>query len=617
MVLASGLALTAGEEPRYTIVDLGALGPSITHAYSINKWSQVVGESNGRAFLVTPEYDIDGNPVWFRDNNPEDGINDLMIDLGTLGGSGSVALGINDLGQVVGRAWTADIIPTHYAFMIVPEDTDGDGVPDTWFRDGDGDGANDLMISLGNLGSVGGRCSIARGISNSGYVVGYLGGANTVGGEAFIIVPEDTDGDDVPDTWFRDGDGDGANDLMIKLTPSGGAEAYGVNDSGQVVGWSSETSNLAGRAFLVTPADVDGDGDLDWFADTDGDEINDLMIELGPFPGDTGCRAKAINSISSSGKVQVVGSSWFMRSTVSSGYHGVRWEVDELGNVTLTDLGKVAPTDINDAGQVVGTWGSGSPKRRHYTALLWENGTMTELIDLLANSEGIGDLTAGGINESGEIVGTISGDGYQHAYIAVPSAQEPPPLEITTTSLPDAVLGEPYSATLEATGGTPPYTWSIIDGSLPGGLSLDPLTGVISGTPSSTGTWDFMVQVMDDLGDTATQPLSITVGTAPVVDVTVVSVTARDIRYGGKYNITATVRNDGLDGVTVHVDCGVEGDSGNQTLSTREVTIAPGESANVKFNDKSTLGKGEYTATVTVQEDPDVGTNNSDTFQIK
>jgi len=87
------------------------------------------------------------------------------------------------------------------------------------------------------------------------------------------------------------------------------------------------------------------------------------------------------------------------------------------------------------------------------------------------------------------------------------------PLDITTTALPGATLGVPYSQALEARGGTTPYTWSISSGSLPAGLSLAPSTGVISGTPSAEGAISFTVQVTDSAPTPATdtQALSITV----------------------------------------------------------------------------------------------------------
>ena len=72
------------------------------------------------------------------------------------------------------------------------------------------------------------------------------------------------------------------------------------------------------------------------------------------------------------------------------------------------------------------------------------------------------------------------------------------PLTITTSSpLPDGWVGTAYNQTLNATGGLTPYTWSITSGSLPSGLTLNSSTGVISGTPTTTGTSDFIVQVAD------------------------------------------------------------------------------------------------------------------------
>lgn len=59
-------------------------------------------------------------------------------------------------------------------------------------------------------------------------------------------------------------------------------------------------------------------------------------------------------------------------------------------------------------------------------------------------------------------------------------------LKITTQSMPDALAGQPYVETLTATGGTAPYTWSVPPGALPAGLSLDPVTGTVSGTAQAT-----------------------------------------------------------------------------------------------------------------------------------
>jgi len=91
---------------------------------------------------------------------------------------------------------------------------------------------------------------------------------------------------------------------------------------------------------------------------------------------------------------------------------------------------------------------------------------------------------------------------------------QPPPVAITTTSLDDGTVGTSYSQTLAATGGSTPYTWSVISGSLPAGLSLNASTGEISGTPSTDGTSNFTVQVMDDNSVTDTQALSITIDPA-------------------------------------------------------------------------------------------------------
>ncbi len=88
-----------------------------------------------------------------------------------------------------------------------------------------------------------------------------------------------------------------------------------------------------------------------------------------------------------------------------------------------------------------------------------------------------------------------------------------PVLEITTTTLPAGTVNTPYSATVSATGGIPPYTWSL--SGQPSWLSINATTGVLSGTPTTSGTTPtFEVTVLDS--ETPTQAsananLSITV----------------------------------------------------------------------------------------------------------
>jgi len=88
---------------------------------------------------------------------------------------------------------------------------------------------------------------------------------------------------------------------------------------------------------------------------------------------------------------------------------------------------------------------------------------------------------------------------------------EPTSPQITTTTFPNGTVGQPYSQTLQATGGTPPYSWSITNGNLPNGLSLNESSGEISGTPTADGTFNFTAQVEDSEQQTDTQDLFITI----------------------------------------------------------------------------------------------------------
>jgi hypothetical protein len=88
------------------------------------------------------------------------------------------------------------------------------------------------------------------------------------------------------------------------------------------------------------------------------------------------------------------------------------------------------------------------------------------------------------------------------------------PLEITTTALPSAVVGQSYDVVLSAIGGTPPYSWSVSTGALPGGFLLSSL-GTLLGLPSSAGTATVTLRVSDSAGLIATRIFNLVTTTPP------------------------------------------------------------------------------------------------------
>ncbi|MEW6128144.1 MAG: putative Ig domain-containing protein [Acidobacteriota bacterium] len=100
------------------------------------------------------------------------------------------------------------------------------------------------------------------------------------------------------------------------------------------------------------------------------------------------------------------------------------------------------------------------------------------------------------------------------------STPPPPPasLTITTTSVPAGTVNTAYSTTFAATGGVTPYSWSVVSGALPNGLQLNSATGVLNGTPTTTGSYTFTVQVSDAQTPPATnaKQFSLVVNAPPV-----------------------------------------------------------------------------------------------------
>ena len=140
-------------------------------------------------------------------------------------------------------------------------------------------------------------------------------------------------------------------------------------------------------------------------------------------------------------------------------------------------------------------------------------------------------------------------------------------LAIATQSLPAGNLGTGYSFSLQAVGGTTPYTWSLLSGSLPPGFSALPSAGVLSGTPSAIGTYNFTVKLTDAAANVQTQALSITINPAGI---TLVSITIAPATPTLSVNSTQQFLAIGTfsDGSTQNLTSSVTWNSGTTSVAT-------------------------------------------------
>ena len=330
------------DSQKYKVTDLGTLGGKFyTRAYSMNNRGQVVGASKRndsgkhQAFL------------W------EDGV---MKDLGTLGRSVSSAVAINDAGQIVGSASVRARRHGVYHVFI-------------W--------ENDVMTDIfDNVETASGVIhGSASDINESGHIAGsWKDPATGSAMRAFL---------------WEDG-------TMTDLGTLGGnnSHATGINDYGQVVGFSStasgESARASTRAFL-------------W--------ENGTMTRLGTL-GDNYTVAKDINN-----SAQVVG-----YSKMGSVTHAFLWEdgvMKDLG--TLGGSYSIA-TRINDLGEVVGYIEyDPRPDSALHHAFLWTDGTMIDLNNAIDPESEFRLAIARDINESGQIVGKGYFKGEQHAFLLTPN----------------------------------------------------------------------------------------------------------------------------------------------------------------------------------------------------
>ncbi|HSF69522.1 MAG TPA: Ig domain-containing protein, partial [Nitrospira sp.] len=116
------------------------------------------------------------------------------------------------------------------------------------------------------------------------------------------------------------------------------------------------------------------------------------------------------------------------------------------------------------------------------------------------------------------------------------SGPTPGSLTITTSSLPEGTVNQPYSASLTGAGGTPPYTWSVAP-ALPANLSLDAASGTITGTPTPQGTTTHTFSLRDTSipAQTVQQTLNLTIA-PPAAALTITTTSLPDGTVGQAYS---------------------------------------------------------------------------------
>jgi probable HAF family extracellular repeat protein len=330
----------------YNVTDLGTLsGDNASTACAINNSGQVVGDS----------YSSNGATHAFR-TAPNQPINPATDFLGTLGGTKSWAFGINDSGQVAGYAYTSN--GATHAFRTAANSA--------------------ISLLTDDLGTLGGLNSWAYGISASGQVAGIaaLSGGAT---HAFRTAA------DQPINPATDNLGG-----YLGTPGSDGSGAYGINDSGQVVG-NASTSSGAVHAFRTAA----------------NQPINPATDDLGTLGGSTS-QAKGINNSgqvvgdSSTGRYRVIGGGFTQVIT-----HAFRTQANSAINPLTDDLGTLGldsfAKSINDSGQVVGYFETLSGS---YDAFLVSgDGPMQDLNTLIPPGSGWSLWQALDINDLGQIVG--------------------------------------------------------------------------------------------------------------------------------------------------------------------------------------------------------------------
>jgi hypothetical protein len=152
--------------------------------------------------------------------------------------------------------------------------------------------------------------------------------------------------------------------------------------------------------------------------------------------------------------------------------------------------------------------------------VFWQVGSSATLgtgTSFLGNILALTSITLNtGANVTGRVLARNGAVTLDNNHVTVCGPTSPcPVITVNPATLPDGVVGTPYSQTVSAVGGTAPYTFTVSSGVLPNGLTLNASSGVISGTPTSAGTFNFTITATDANGCPGSRPYTIGIAGAP------------------------------------------------------------------------------------------------------